>query len=147
MNTLGRVFWGGLGLLSMSAAMALENKPLNHPEVVKSCSTVVSDECVVRYFKATQEASIIRGRLVYQNYCMLCHGPDGKGDGRAAKLHDPRPFNLTASVAPAAYILQVIRKGGEAMGRGKGMPPWGEQLTDEQLDDVLNFLISIRAYK
>jgi mono/diheme cytochrome c family protein len=115
------------------------------PTASQSCSGVVTDECVVRYFKDTQPASEIRGRLVFQNYCVLCHGTKGMGDGRAAKLHTPRPLNLTTSTAPRYYINDVIRKGGAAMGRGIGMPPWGEQLTDEQINDVLNYLFTIRV--
>jgi mono/diheme cytochrome c family protein len=111
----------------------------------QTCSGIVTDECVVRFFKDTQQASEIRGRLVFQNYCVLCHGARGQGDGRAAKLHTPRPFDLTSSTAPRYYINDVIRKGGAAMGRGVGMPPWGEQLTDEQINDVLNYLFTLRV--
>lgn len=134
-------------LCSGSLVVAQETKPLDREQALKTCNPAITDECVVRYFKDTQEASVIRGKLVFQNYCVLCHGVEGRGDGRAAKLHTPRPFNLTTSVAPREYISQMIRKGGEAMGRGKGMPPWGEQLTDEQISDTLNFLHSIRTYK
>jgi len=133
-------------MLVCAGAQAQDAKALNAAEAMKTCAGTVTDECVIRYFKDTIEASVIRGRLVFQNYCVLCHGPEGKGDGRAAKLHTPRPFNLTMSVAPRDYIAQVLRKGGEAMGRGKGMPPWGEQLTDEQINDTLNFLGSIRLH-
>jgi cytochrome c553 len=124
-----------------------ELKPLNPQDAIKQCQGTVTDECVVRHFKNTVEASVIRGRIVYQSYCILCHGAEGKGDGRAARLHKPPPFNLTLSAAPREYIESVVRKGGEAMNRGKGMPPWGEQLTDEQTNDLLNFLFSIRLYK
>jgi mono/diheme cytochrome c family protein len=111
----------------------------------QACSAKVTEECLVRFFKDTREASVIRGRLVFQNYCVLCHGAQGQGDGRAAKLHTPRPFNLTTSTAPRYYINDIIRKGGAAMGRGIGMPPWGEQLTDEQINDVLNYLFTLRT--
>ena len=111
----------------------------------QTCSGIVTDECVVRFFKNTREASDIRGRIVFQNYCVLCHGNSGLGDGRAAKLHTPRPFNLTTSTAPRYYINDVIRKGGASMGRGIGMPPWGEQLTEEQINDVLNYLFTLRV--
>ena len=104
-----------------------------------------TEACIVRYFKDTQQASEIRGRVVFQSYCVLCHGPEGRGDGRAAKLHTPRPFNLTTSTAPRYYIADMVIKGGEAMGRAKGMPPWGEQLTDEQLSDLLNYLYTLRT--
>lgn len=124
-----------------------ELKALDTAQAIKACAGVITDACVVRHFKDTLEASVIRGRVAYQNYCVLCHGAEGKGDGRAARLHTPRPFNLTMSMAPRDYIAQVVRKGGEAMGRGKGMPPWGDQLTDEQINDTLNYLQSIRINK
>jgi mono/diheme cytochrome c family protein len=133
-------------LLATCGALALEQaRQLDAEVAVQSCGGSVTEECIVRNFKDTQEASVIRGRLAFQNYCVLCHGPEGRGDGRAAKLHTPRPFNLTTSTAPRYYIADVVRKGGEAMGRGKGMPPWGEQLTDEQVSDVLNFLFTLRT--
>lgn len=135
--------------LSAASPMASAQTPKvsDSKSAMKSCQGTLTDECVVRHFKDSQEASVIRGRLVFQNYCVLCHGPEGKGDGRAAKLHTPPPFNLTISAAPRDYISQVVRKGGEAMGRGKGMPPWGDQLTDEQVNDTLNYLFSIRINK
>jgi len=147
MKCLDRCLAGVALALAGATCMAQTAPKLDQQAALKICTPSVTDECVVRYFKDTQEASIIRGKLVYQNYCVLCHGPEGKGDGRAAKLHTPRPFNLTASVAPREYIAQVLRKGGEAMNRGKGMPPWGEQLTDEQINDTLNYLFSIRTFK
>ena len=146
MRALGRSTLAVLMFMTASVN-AQDAKPMNTAAALKACKGTISDECVVRHFKDTQEASDIRGRLVFQNYCILCHGAEGKGDGRAAKLHTPRPANLTVSVAPRDYIAQVVRKGGEAMNRGKGMPPWGEQLTDEQINDTLNYLHSIRLYK
>ena len=135
--------------LSLLAASALADdvKRVDTQQALAACSGTVTDECVVRHFKDTLEASVIRGKIVFQNYCVLCHGKEGKGDGRAARLHTPPPSNLTLSQAPRDYVAQVGRKGGEALGRGKGMPPWGEQLTDEQIGDVLNFLMTIRVNK
>ena len=131
----------------ISPTFAQQVKPLDTQAALKTCAGTVTDACVVRHFKDTYEASLIRGRIVYNNYCILCHGAEGKGDGRAAKLHSPRPFNLTISAAPREYTAQVVRKGGEALGRGKGMPPWGDQLTDEQLNDILSFLFDMREKK
>jgi len=134
-------------MFALTAHAQSSLKPLDTGAAIKTCAGAVTEECVVRHFKDTIEASVIRGKLVYQNYCTLCHGKEGRGDGRAARLHYPPPFNLTKSGAPREYIAQVVRKGGEAMGRGKGMPPWGDQLTDEQVNDTLNFLHSIREFK
>ena len=91
------------------------------------------------------DAAAFRGSLVFFNYCVTCHGPNADGNGRAARLYDPRPANLRASDKNAAYMQLIIRRGGQAMGRSEFMPPWGEELTDEQIADVTSYLQSINA--
>lgn len=89
------------------------------------------------------DAAAFRGSLVFVNYCVTCHGPNADGLGRAAKLYDPRPANLRASDKNIAYMRLIVRRGGKALGRSEFMPPWGEELTDEQIDDVATYLQSI----
>lgn len=88
------------------------------------------------------DAAVFRGGLVYANYCVTCHGINADGNGRAAKLYTPRPANLRMSDKNDAYLALIIRKGGEAMGRSPKMPPWGEELTDEQIRDLVSFIRS-----
>ena len=74
------------------------------------------------------------GFSTYQNYCMLCHGQDGRGDGSAAKfLRDP-PKDLTTISArrggefPFDEVYRII-DGREGAGHGgREMPIWGERL-------------------
>ena len=89
------------------------------------------------------DAAVFRGGLVYGNYCVTCHGINADGNGRAARLHNPRPANLRASDKNDAYIKLIVTRGGEALGRSPGMPPWGEELTDEQISDVAAFVRSV----
>jgi len=91
------------------------------------------------------DAAVFRGGLVYANYCVTCHGINADGNGRAARLHNPRPANLRASDKNDAYIGLIVRRGGEALGRAPGMPPWGEELTDEQINDVTAFVRSVNG--
>lgn len=93
------------------------------------------------------DAAVFRGGLVYANYCVTCHGVTADGNGRAARLHNPRPSNLRASDKNDAYIALIVRKGGEAIGRSPRMPPWGEELTDEQIGDVVSFVRSVNVNK
>jgi mono/diheme cytochrome c family protein len=93
----------------------------------------------------SKDAAVFRGGLVYANYCVTCHGINADGNGRAARLHKPRPANLRASDKNDAYIGLIVRKGGESLGRSPGMPPWGEELTDEQIGDVVAFVRSVNA--
>ncbi|MGV3571632.1 MAG: c-type cytochrome [Ramlibacter sp.] len=89
------------------------------------------------------EAAQFRGSLVFFNYCMTCHGPNADGRGRAARLYNPPPADLRASDKNADYMRLIVRLGGKAMARSEFMPPWGEELTDEQVSDVVAYLQSI----
>lgn len=91
----------------------------------------------------TQEAAIFRGNIVFKNYCILCHGAKADGTGRAAKLYTPKPANLLLSTKNDAYRELIIRQGGAALGRSEFMPPWAEELTKEQISDVVAYLRSI----
>jgi len=95
----------------------------------------------------SRDAAVFRGGLVYANYCVTCHGINADGNGRAARLHTPRPANLRASDKNDAYIGLIVRRGGEGLGRSPGMPPWGEELTDEQIHDVVAFVRSVNAHQ
>lgn len=95
--------------------------------------------------KDSRDAAIFRGSIVYTNYCVLCHGVKADGHGRAARLYDPKPANLVLSDKNPQYKELIIRRGGKALGRSQFMPPWGEELTDEQISDVVTFLGSIVA--
>jgi mono/diheme cytochrome c family protein len=94
--------------------------------------------------KETQEAAIIRGSIAYRTYCVLCHGAGGKGDGRAAKMYTPRPADLTVSPFNDQYKELIIRGGGAAVARSAFMPPWGQELTDEQIRDLVSYLAELR---
>ena len=93
--------------------------------------------------KDTPEAAVLRGDVVFRTYCALCHGLNADGQGRAAKIYNPKPANLRKSMMPDAYKERIIRKGGKEMGRSAFMPPWGDELTDEQITDVVRYLRSI----
>jgi mono/diheme cytochrome c family protein len=91
------------------------------------------------------DAGVFRGGLVYANYCVTCHGFNADGNGRAARLYNPKPANLRMSDKNDAYFGLIIRMGGEALGRSPFMPPWGAELTDEQTQDLVTYLRSINA--
>jgi mono/diheme cytochrome c family protein len=93
--------------------------------------------------KDSTEAAVIRGETAFKRYCVLCHGINADGNGRAAKKYDPKPANLRTSEKNTLYKVMIITKGGAAVSRSPFMPPWGEELTTEQITDVVSYLNSI----
>ena len=92
----------------------------------------------------TKEAQMERGKQVYMGLCFACHLPDGKG--------------MTAVFPPLAgsdYMLadrersiRIVLKGltGPVTVNGatynSAMPPQGDQLTDQQVADVLTYVFN-----
>jgi mono/diheme cytochrome c family protein len=51
-----------------------------------------------------------------------------------------------AQVAPERsdqYLFDVVKEGGEAVGKTRFMPPFGFQLTDEQVWDLVAYMRSL----
>jgi mono/diheme cytochrome c family protein len=82
----------------------------------------------------------VRGSIVFKTYCVLCHGTKADGKGRASKNYVPEPANLTVSTRSDDYKEKIIRKGGVGVGRSPFMPPWEQELTNEQIRDVVYYL-------
>ncbi len=88
-------------------------------------------------------ASTEHGNAVFRTNCVRCHGAEARGCGPAARLYDPRPANLTASTRSPEYKASIIRGGGESMGRSPFMPPWGQELSGDDIADVVAFLSTL----
>ncbi|MBI3771343.1 MAG: c-type cytochrome [Gammaproteobacteria bacterium] len=82
-----------------------------------------------------------RGGLVYKTYCVLCHGGQGDGEARITKLHDNLDLKITKR--PLDYYQEIIRDGGPAVGRSEFMPTWQDELSEEQIQDVAEYLYAV----
>ena len=72
------------------------------------------------------------GKSMFDNYCAVCHGKDGKGTGPAASALKATPTDLTALAKnaggkyPAPHVASVIRGQATTTAHGsKDMPVWG----------------------
>ncbi len=97
---------------------------------------------VVAYLRVVSDAAR-RGEVVFKTNCILCHGIKANGKGRAARLYDPPPADLTHSDKNDDYKRMIITLGGAAMGRSEFMPVWGEQLSPQEIDDVVSYLRTV----
>jgi len=74
------------------------------------------------------EATLHGGRELYETYCAICHGMQGRGDGRIADRIPAPPSYLSQRLMemPAGRILHVI-----ARGAGR-MPSYASQTSAEE---------------
>ena len=71
----------------------------------------------------------VRGQEIFNNHsCAKCHGVNGVNGDRAPDLQTVR------NRMDAATIAKQIREG------GKGMPPFGDQLSDKEVNDLVAYL-------
>ncbi|HEY8974994.1 MAG TPA: cytochrome c [Burkholderiaceae bacterium] len=92
---------------------------------------------------AGTDEAIARGGKLFGDRCALCHGSNADGKGQLAKMLDPKPANLRASLLDRGARESIIRHGGAAVGRSPAMPRWEVEFDEQQLDDVIAYVDSI----
>ena len=80
-----------------------------------------------------------KGRPLYEKYCLMCHGAEGRGDGpMGLQLRPPAAnFHKPESKRKAdAELLKTIREGHPET----AMSSWKNALSDDQLTDILAYI-------
>jgi mono/diheme cytochrome c family protein len=77
-------------------------------------------------------ASPSSGKEMFESYCAVCHGKNGKGDGPAASALKVPPADLTQLAKksggkfPSAHVASVLRGQADLASHGsRDMPIWG----------------------
>ena len=109
---------------------------------MKSVAETETPTVVLAQLTTTAAAStpeeVKAGREVYNGTCAHCHGPDAIQSERHIDLR--RLQRRYGSEMRDKYWLTVHE------GRpSKGMPPWKEVFTDEQLNNVYAYLLTVQA--
>jgi mono/diheme cytochrome c family protein/uncharacterized membrane protein len=85
---------------------------------------------------ATEE-SIARGRMLFMNNCIQCHGETGRGDGPLAATLPIPPANLYDHIPfhPDPFFFGVMTRGLSGV-----MPAFESAISEEDRWNILNFL-------
>lgn len=90
------------------------------------------------------------GRRLYVSYCLLCHGPAGKGDGPLAKAMDISPADLSTTVRSRSdtILTKIITGEGRQTITGRdrhnllseAMPEWKDVFSAKQVQSLIAYL-------
>jgi len=102
------------------------------------------------------------GKEMFNSYCAVCHGKDGKGNGPAASAMKTPPTDLTllaqksAGKYPSAHVAAVIK--GQAITPSHGsqdMPVWGplfssisqghESQVQQRISNLVSYIETLQA--
>jgi mono/diheme cytochrome c family protein len=81
--------------------------------------------------------SIEQGKQLFQKFCAVCHGAEGKGDGPAANGLNPKPSDLTGEDHSDGEVAWKIETG-----RGP-MPSWKKTLSQEEIWHLTHYVQSL----
>jgi mono/diheme cytochrome c family protein len=85
-----------------------------------------------------------KGKLVYGQNCQLCHGESGKGNGPGSAGLNPTPKNFTDAAGMAKVtrelMIKAITQGGAAVGVSPVMPSFKDNLSSDQIQDVVEYV-------
>lgn len=84
------------------------------------------------------------GEELYGRHCATCHAKDGTGEPELNPgIDTPRPDFTDCSFVtrePDSDFMAVAHEGGPVRGFAAVMPPFGEVLTEEQIQEVLGYI-------
>jgi mono/diheme cytochrome c family protein len=120
-----------LGVIAMTSCVDRDDWT---PDKLARGKTVAEDE------------RLARGRASYTTYCSGCHGPEGDGEGPAARFLDPKPrdfrkgkvkfASVPAGEMPTdADLFRTITRGLH----GTSMPSW-QLLPKSEVEDIIAYI-------
>ena len=81
--------------------------------------------------------SIREGEKVYWEYCFVCHGDQGKGDGPAAEFSKKPVPDLTSQITQNQKDNAIFTK---ITAGSTPMPPFGNFMSKEDVENIINYL-------
>lgn len=119
----GSVAFTGLSLALLLGAMGLS---FAKPAALRSTPSSELDSTK----PGADSPSVKAGKVIFEQKCVLCHGVDGKAGVQGAK-------DLSVSALDDAAIVDIIK-------HGKGVMPATDDLTDEQVQQVKDYVKYLR---
>ena len=101
--------------------------------------SLVRNDPWLRYTYAERQ-----GKQLFEEYCTICHGQSGEGDGFNAYNLDPKPHSLADSTYMKGlsneYLTETISFGGKGVNKSVLMPAYQFTLSKAQISNVVAYI-------
>ena len=88
-----------------------------------------------------------QGKQLFEQYCVVCHGQSGEGDGFNAYNLNPKPHSLSDSTYMKALSIETLTEtisfGGKGVNKSVLMPAYQNTLSKTQ---ILNVVVYIETF-
>ena len=85
-----------------------------------------------------------QGKQLFEQYCDVCHGQSGEGDGFNAYNLNPRPHSLSDSTYMKALssetLTETISFGGKGVNKSVLMPAYQNTLSKTQISNMVVYI-------
>jgi mono/diheme cytochrome c family protein len=102
------------------------------------CAAILCFAAGFMQLNGARGADLAKGKAVYEERCILCHGPKGDGKGQGAIALNPKPADYTKKKFWEDVNIQKIT---EVVKAGKGQMRSNPDLSDDDIQSVIMYLI------
>lgn len=102
---------------------------------------------VSAYSNSNLSPNLHIGAQVFVDRCSLCHGRDGMGGGVLTTSHKEYPSTNLIKPRYSKSLMEIraaVIWGGTKGGMDKRSPPWGNELSWNEIESVSQFIIYLR---
>ncbi len=91
---------------------------------------------------SAQQAKAFTGMRLFNSYCYLCHGTQGKGDGPLAGRLETKPKSLASNEVERLSDREIFRviQGTAPHGKADQMPEFGRAIPEPDIDALVTYV-------
>ena len=114
-----------------------------------STSSYSASDSVPLPFNDLPDFTVLKGQVMYQRYCLFCHGEKGEGDGPNGLSMAEHPADLRKIVPEREneQLFTVIQQGGAKNNLSPAMPSFEHTLSARQMRQLILYIKSFEKKK
>jgi len=112
------------------------------PRLSEAQITALTDYIRTRFMLTARVETTIPGSRIYADFCSVCHGETGKGAVWATEGLSPAPIDFTDKKIQASLSREHMINSVSYGKAETAMTGWKSRLTDDQINTVVDYVIS-----